>query len=155
MATYMLLTEMEPERFEAVYDALADEVKAALDVPIAKMLNSRMATVRKRPLALRLKALRAYLARKREDDLAMDMLRGYLLGPRKDIVLGFLDGTGVKHEEGEVDEEAEDPDPKKVADTVKALRAEHDAADVKLYLAVAKLQWPDSEAVATALADFD
>ena len=85
-----------------------------------------------------------------QDDRNMAML-AHLLA----IVLGFLDGTGVKHEEGEVDDEAGDPDPKKVAATVKQLCADHDPADVKLYLSVAVIQWPDSEAVAKALADFD
>ncbi|GJM22267.1 MAG: hypothetical protein DHS20C15_21820 [Planctomycetota bacterium] len=139
---HRLLTEMSPDRLAEIYRALPDAVRNALDGPIASSLNSRPASVRKRPEELKLKALRAYFVRKRDDDVAGDLLRAYLLGPRKELVTGFLDATGVPHEDGQIEGD-EQPDPKKLPDALKAAREAHGDADVDLYLEIARRQWPE------------
>ncbi len=152
---HQLLMDLSPERFGALYEALPAEVIGALDTPIASVLNSRVAKVRKRPLPMKLKALRAFLLRQRDDDLALEMLRGYLLGPRADLVKDFLDATGVPHEDGQINDEDSDepaePDPKKVPGAIKTLTEKHDPDDVRLYLEIAAMQWPEHEAVRKAL----
>ncbi len=145
-----LIDSMSLERLTALYESLEERGQRALDGPIGKALNSRPQTVAKRPLPMRIKALRAFILRTRDEDLALELVRSYLLGPRKDLVTGFLDGVGVPHEDGSIegdDEPAED----KVAETLEALGQEHDPGDVLLYLEVAAMQWPESEAVKKAL----
>jgi hypothetical protein len=139
---YQLLADLPPERFTAFYTALPEEMRQALDAPVARILNARLPSVRRQPAALKVRALRAWLARERDEALAGEMLRSYFLGPRKDMVVAFLDATGVKHKEGEV-EGGSGPDPAKVPDAIKALLAKHDPEDVRLYLRIAAAQWPD------------
>lgn len=144
-----LLTAMPLERLQGLYEALPDELARALDAPIAKALNSRPQTVAKRPVVMRMKALSAWLRRTRDDTLAGELLRTYLLGPRKELVVDFLDATGVEHEDGEIEGDGA-PDEARVPDALEALLADHDPGDVALYLEVATRQWPDSEAVTAA-----
>lgn len=139
---HQLLTGMPLERFAALYESLDEGVARALDGAIARMLNCRAGSVARQPAAMRVKALRAWIARERDDSVAGDLLAAYFLGPRKDLVIAFLDATGVAHEEGRVDGDAR-PDPAKVPDAARALAASHAQEDVRLYLQVASLQWPD------------
>jgi hypothetical protein len=151
MAVYQLVASLPPERFAALYAALPPEARQALDAPVARVLNSRVPSVRRMPEALKVKALRAWLTREKDEALAGEMLRAYFLGPRKPLVLAFLEATGVKHEDGQVTDESE-PDAARVPEAVQALLAAHERADVALYLRVAALQWPGNVAVRDALA---
>jgi len=148
---YQLVASLPPERFAALYAALPAEARSALDAPVARVLNARVPSVRRLPEALKVKALRAWLAREKDEALAGEMLRAYFLGPRKPLVLSFLDATGVKHEDGQVTDDAQ-PDAAKVPEAVKSLLTGHERADVALYLRIAALQWPGNEAVRQALA---
>src|SRR5262249_31100805 len=103
-------------------------MRQALDGPVARVLNARPAFVRRQPAALKITALRAFLAGERDDALSGEILRSYLLGPRKALVVAFLDATGVKHEDGQVGDDAR-PDPAKVKEAVQALVASHDRED--------------------------
>ena len=149
---YQLVAELSPERFTALYRALPDEMRQALDAPVARVLNARPTFVRRQPEALKIKALRAFLARERDDTLSGEILRSYFLGPRKALVVAFLDATGVKHEDGQVADEAA-PDAAKVPEAVKALLAAHEGEDVALYLRIAAIQWPENEAIRKASSD--
>lgn len=148
---HRLLSDLPPERLGELYRALPDPLRQALDAPVARVLNARVPSVRRHPEALKVKALRAWLARERDDALAGEILRAYLLGPRKRLVMDFLDATGVKHEDGQVGDDA-DPAADKVPGAVEKLLAAHAREDVRLYLGVAALQWPGNAAVREALA---
>jgi hypothetical protein len=145
-----LLLALSPERFAALYAALPEEVSQALDGVIARMLNSRVTSVRRQPQALRARALRAFLVRHRDETVAGDILRSYFLGPRLELVTQFLDATGVPHEKGQVSDDGK-PDAAKIPQAVGALSEAHDPADVQLYLAIAAMQWPDVPELRTAL----
>jgi len=147
---HILLTELPPERLGNLYEALEPQAQRALDAAIGRALNSRPQSVVRRPLVLRMKALRAWLLRTRDDDLAGELLRAYFLGARKALVTGFLDATGVKHDEGSVEDEGV-PDEAKIPAAVEAALAAHDPGDVLLYLEIAALQWPESQAIKQAL----
>lgn len=146
---YQLLAELPPERFTAFYDALPEEMRQALDAPVARVLNARLPSVRRQPAALKARALRAWLAKERDEALPGEMLRSYFLGPRKDLVVAFLDATGVKHKEGQIEDDSK-PDAAKVADAIAAMRKAHDAHDVRLYLRIAAVQWPEDETIRKA-----
>ncbi len=148
---YQLVADLPPERFAALYAALPPEARQALDAPVARVLNSRIPSVRRLPEALKVKALRAWLSREKDEALAGELLRAYFLGPRKPLVSDFLDATGVTHQDGQVADDAQ-PDAAKVPEAVQKLLAGHDRADVALYLRIAALQWPENEGVRKALA---
>ena len=74
----------------------------------------------------------------------------YLMNNAKQLVIDFLDGTGVKHEEGMIESMSDLPDEAKVAETVQALDEKYDPQDVTLYLALAAEQWPSVTAVESA-----
>jgi len=150
---YRLLTEMSVDRLAVVYEALPEEMTLALSGPIGQALNSRPQSVAKRPVGMKVRGLRAFLLKKKDETLSAEMLRAYFLGPRADLVKQFLDATGVAHEDGQVEHEDSQPDPKKVATAVKALREKHDDEDVDLYLRVAAIQWPENEGLAKAVED--
>ncbi len=145
-----LVLDLPPESLAALYRALPDPMRQALDAPVARVLNARLPSVRRQPEALKLRALRAWLTRERDEALAGEMLRAYLLGPRKALVTAFLDSTGVRHEDGQVGDEST-PDAAKVAGAVEALLRDHAREDVRLYLRVAALQWPGNAGVREAL----
>ena len=146
---YQLLADLPADRFAALYASLPDEMRQALDAPVARVLNTRLPSVRRQPAALKVRALRAWLARERDEALAGEMLRSYFLGPRKDLVVAFLDATGVKHTDGQVEGDTQ-PDPAKVPDAIAALRKAHDPQDVQLYMRIATVQWPEDEAIREA-----
>ncbi|HZL99893.1 MAG TPA: hypothetical protein VFD43_06545 [Planctomycetota bacterium] len=146
-----LLIALPPERFATLYRSLDPPLARALDGAIAQVLHARVQSVAKAPEGLRVKALRTWIARQKDDAVAGDLLRGYFLGARKALVIQFLDATGTAHEDGQVTEEGQ-PDAAKVADAVKSLLNDHDRDDVRLYLQIAARQWPGIPAVAEALA---
>lgn len=145
-----LVLDMSLERLQAIVEELPGPVRQALDGAAAQALNSRPQTIHKRPLPMRIKALRSTLTRKRDEDLAGDILRTYLLGPRKELVSAFLDATGVPHEDGQIEDDSE-PAADKVPGAVEQLVKDHDRDDVVLYLEIAAFQWPENEAVRAAL----
>ena len=146
-----LLIALPPERFANLYRSLDPPLARALDGAIAQVLHARVQSVAKQPEAIRVKALRHWIGRQKDDAVAGDLLRAYFLGPRKPLVIQFLDATGTPHEEGQVTDEGK-PDAAKVPDAVKALLADHDRDDVRLYLQIAARQWPEVPALGEALA---
>jgi hypothetical protein len=147
---YQLLTDQPLERLQTIYEALPQEVRSALDSPIAKALNSRPSSLVRRNVAYKVRGLRAFLVKQRDDALAQDIVRSYLLGPRKDMVTAFLEATGVAHEDGQVEDEEAVPEGAKVSAAIEGLMADYDKDDVALYLTVATAQWPDVTELAEA-----
>ena len=146
---FQLLAELDPQRFAALYASLPADMRNALDAPVARVLNARLSSARRQPDALKARALRAWLAKERDEALAGEMLRSYFLGPRKDLVVAFLDATGVKHKEGQIEDDYR-PDAAKVPDAISAMRKAHDPHDVRLYLRIAAVQWPEDETIRKA-----
>ncbi|MGQ0554205.1 MAG: hypothetical protein ACT4PU_13410 [Planctomycetota bacterium] len=149
---HQLLINLPLDRFAVLYEALPAELSAAFDGAVARMLNCRLPSVRRQPPALRAKALRLWIQRQRDDAVAGDLLRAYFLGPRKALVVEFLDSAGVQHEDGQVGPEGQ-PDDARVADAVQTLLAAHERSDVLLYLQIAQQQWPECAPLTAAVAD--
>ncbi len=145
-----LLTAMSPDRFGRLYARLDPQVARVFDGAIARVLNARPGSVGKLPAPTRTKALRAWLLREKDEAVAGDLLRAYFLGPAKELVVEFLDATGVKHEDGQV-EDGTEPDGGRVASAVSDLLEDHDVEDVRLYLQIAARQWPSIEELGRAL----
>lgn len=149
-----LVLDLSVERFLEIVRELPSEVRMGLDVAAARALNSRPQAMRRRSEEMKVRAVRSWIARKRDDDLAGEILRAYFLGPRKDLVCAFLDATDCKHEDGQVEDDAA-PDAGKVPAAIDTLLQEHSAADLRLYLGIAALQWPDNAGLGEGIKRLD
>ena len=138
------LERMSDERFLAIYEALSENGFGPLDSEVARALKFRPQAIRKLPLPQRAKKARSILRGGHNAELTYELLGTYLVRRCKDLVTGFLDATGVPHEEGMI-EDVDDavPDPEKIPGAIEALDAAHDAEDVTLYLALCSQQWPE------------
>jgi hypothetical protein len=146
------LKQMSPERFLAIYQGLEVQGFGPLDKEVALSLRFRPQAVTKLPMAQRARRARTLLEAGRSAELAYEVFGAYLIRHRKDLVTGFLDATGVKHEDGMVEDVGrERPDGAKVEAAVKDLDARFPPEDVTLYLVLAAEQWPDVAPLRAAL----
>jgi hypothetical protein len=79
------------------------------------------------------------------------LLRGWLIKAHKALLVDFLDGVGVAHRDGLVDDLPETVDDAKLKATVDALLAKHSADVVKVYLhsfnSMNESQWKNLEQI--------
>ncbi len=137
------LKGMKEERFLHIYESLAHEGFGPLDGEVAKVLKFRPHMIRKLPMPKRAKTAQALLVRGGNAELCYELFGSYLMKHAKELVIDFLDGTGVEHEDGMVNNiDTAKPAPDKVSATVSELDGKYDSADVTLYLSMAAEQWP-------------
>lgn len=143
------LERMSEERFLAIYEALSEQGFGPLDSEVARALKFRPQAIKKLPLEQRARKARSILRASHNAELTYELLGTYLVRHCKDLVTGFLDATGVPHEEGMI-EDVEDavPDPARIPAAIEALDAAHDPEDVTLYLALCSQQWPEQPLLA-------
>jgi len=91
---------MSPERFLSIYRSLERQGFGPLDADVAKSLRFRPQAIRKLPMEQRAKRARMLIESTKNANLAYEIVGGYLLKTCKDLVVGFLDATDVKHQEG-------------------------------------------------------
>jgi len=136
------LKRMSEERFLAIYEALLNNGFGPLDGEVAKALKFRPQAVKKLPLKLRARRARLILERGSKAEMCYELFGSYLLKKRKELVLAFLDGTGVEHDDGMIANIEEcKPDPEKIAAVIAELDRQHPAEDVTLYLSICAEQW--------------
>jgi hypothetical protein len=140
------LQRLSEPRFQALYQALVDENGfGPLDLEIARQLRFRPQAVKKLPIETRAKRARGLLQSKRDANSAYEVFGAYLVRTHLALVTGFLDATGVAHENGMIqDVQTAKPDPAKIEAAVAALDAKHAPEDVTLYLSMCAEQWPES-----------
>ena len=137
------LKGISEEQFLTMYEALAQQGFGPLDHEVANAYRFRPQAIRKLPMAKRAKRAKSILISKARAELCYEMFGTYLIQHRKDLVTGFLDATGVEHEDGMLETlETNQPDPAKIADAVKELDGKFEPEDVTLYLALCAEQWP-------------
>lgn len=137
------LKKMSPDRFLAIYKSLENQGYGPLDGEVAKSLRFRPQAIRKLPIEQRARRARSILEGSSNTELAYELFGAYLIKHHKELVTGFLDATGVKHEGGMIEDvEGQKPAAGKVKATVGDLDAKHPSEDVTLYLAIAAEQWP-------------
>ncbi|QDV05721.1 hypothetical protein Poly30_12220 [Planctomycetes bacterium Poly30] len=137
------LKAMKEDRFLAIYEQLAQDGYGPLDGEVAKVLKFRPLAIKKLPMEKRAKTAQSLLIRGGNAELCYELFGTYLMTKTKDLVIDFLDGTDVQHEEGMVQNiEEQKPAGDKVAATVAELDKKYDVGDVTLYLSMAAEQWP-------------
>ena len=136
------LKAMSPERFAAIYESLELNGFGPLDNEVAKSLKFRPIAVKKLPIAQRAKRARMLLETSANSELAYEVFGAYLIRHKKGLVTGFLDKTGVPHEDGMIEDlDTGVPQKSKLAAAVADLDKEFPAEDVTLYLALCAQQW--------------
>lgn len=116
---------------------------------IASARKVRPIFLDKQPRKERHGGMIGYLSRPGLELAAGTMLRGWLLKGHKSLLVDFLDGTGIAHKEGVVDDLPESVDDAKLKATVDALLAKHQVDVVKVYLhsfnSMNESQWKNLE----------
>ena len=142
------LKSLSDERFGAIYESLAQNGFGPLDGEVAKAMKFRPQAIRKLPMVQRAKRARNIVTSGGMADLCYELFGTYLMSGHKQLVIDFLDGTDVEHEEGMLKSpDSAKPDPAKLGAVVEELDRSYDPADVTLYLAVAAEQWPSVQEI--------
>ena len=135
---------LSEERFLAIYEALSEKGYGPLDGEVAKLLRFRPQAIKKIPLEKRAKLARGWIEQKHSTDLCYELFGTYLVRTKRELVTGFLDATGVPHDQGMIEDiDKARPDPAKLEEAVQALDGKFARDDVTLYLALCAEQWPN------------
>jgi hypothetical protein len=144
---------MSPERFFSIYNSLEHQGYGPMDGDVAKSLRFRPQAIRKLPMEQRAKRARMLIESTKNANLAYEIVGGYLLKTCKDLVVGFLDATDVKHQDGMIEDIAGvKPATAKIAGAVAELDKKFAKDDVTLYLVLCAEQWPEEKAFGKLLA---
>lgn len=137
------LKALDEARFLAIYEALSNQGFGPLDGEVAKLMKFRPQAIRKLPMEQRARKARGLLQSRANAELTYEIFGTYLLKEHRGLVTGFLDATGVRHEDGMIEDlDGNPPDAKKLDAAVAELDAKFAPADVTLYLAMCAEQWP-------------
>ncbi|MHB1305816.1 MAG: hypothetical protein ACYDC1_00665 [Limisphaerales bacterium] len=142
------------EILEHAYTADKPLYKAIL-AAVAAANRIRPAFFEKQPRAQRHAEMLAALTRPRMEEAAANLLRGWLLTVEIHLIIEFLDGLGVPHKEGVVEDFPESVDEVRLKSTVDAVLARHDPERVIIYLNVLKSTSGVNWASLDALIDSD
>ena len=137
------IQRMKPERFLALYKSLEQQGFGPLDGEVAKVLRFRPQSIRKLSIEERARTAKRLLESSRNAELAYELLGAYLIKNCKELVTGFLDATGVKHDQGMIENvEQQKPDAARLPGAVAELDKKFAPEDVTIYLAICAEQWP-------------
>ncbi|MAB81394.1 MAG: hypothetical protein CMJ89_18805 [Planctomycetes bacterium] len=151
MAVLEQLDKLSDDRFLAIYTSLGDRGFGPLDGEVAKAMKFRPQAIKKLPMDRRAKKARGLIVMHRNAELCYELFGSYLVKTKRDLVTGFLDATGVEHEDGMIQNiDAAAPKDEMIAAAVKDLDQRFDPDDVTLYLALAVEQWPEVEKLTEA-----
>ena len=143
MAVLEHFKTFDEARFFALYQALTENGYGPIDGEIAKLLKFRPHAIRKLPLEKRAKLARQWIDQKKNAELCYELFGTYLMRTKRELVTGFLEKTGVKHDNGLIEDvDHNTPAPDKVAAAVAELDQKFGADDVTLYLSMCAEQWP-------------
>ncbi|MFT4540120.1 MAG: hypothetical protein ACI841_000492 [Planctomycetota bacterium] len=137
------LKSLSDETFHKIYDSLAQQGFGPMDGEVAKAMKFRPQAIRKLAMDQRAKRARSILLRSNNSEMTYEIFGSYLISQHKGLVSGFLDATGVEHDDCMIQniDEAK-PDVAKLGEAIKTLDESFDASDVTLYLALCAEQWP-------------
>ena len=119
-------------------EAAGEQAQAVL--LIAKHMKSRPKTVATFDAERKARAFAGMLDV--PDDLAARLLIVYHLAEQRPMMAAFLDGLGIAHDHGLIEDETARPDPDKIAPAAAALARAFPAGDVAVYLNTLLLQDP-------------
>lgn len=122
------------------------EIYRATLAAVAEARKLRPAFLQRKPRKERHEAMIATLGRPRMEEAASHLLGTWLLKAQTPMLTEFLDGVGIKHKEGVVEELPEAVDDGKLNAAVEALLAKYPQEKVAVYLnafhTTSEKQWP-------------
>lgn len=118
---------------------------------VANARKVRPVFLDKQPRPARHAGMIVYLSRPGLELAAGTLLRGWLFKAHKSLLADFLDGVGIAHKDGVVDDLPESVDDGKLKSAVDTLLAKHSPDVVKVYLhsfnTMNESQWKNLEAL--------
>jgi len=155
LRSYQIFASMDPEHARAVMRLLAEkapEIFAQALAAASVALRVRPVYLRKQPFEKRADAVRRSLARVASGPVASEILAVYFLDCRKELLMEWLDGVGLAHEDGVL--EADEPPQPEAAGVLEAARGflgVDEDPDRRLLLAAfaaqPAIEWPALEAM--------
>jgi hypothetical protein len=150
MTAHEILGFMSSGLSAQILDDLFVEDKPLYKAILAAVANAkrvRPVFMEKLSRAQRHPEMIAILSRASQDEVAGNLLRGWLLKRQLAVVTDFLDGLGIKHDKGVVEDLPESVDDAALKNTVEALLAKHPQEVVAVYLlsfySMNDVQWPN------------
>lgn len=154
MRSYQVFASLPPDRARAVMQRLAEEAPAVFAQAVAAAavaMKARPLYLQRQPFDKRAEAVRRSLSRVAADPVAAEVLAVYFLQCRKELLVEWLDGVGLEHEDGTLTGDSP-PEPAKdeLDGAVGRFLAGDDDPDRRLLLAAFAAQdaveWPELEA---------
>jgi len=155
MRAYQVFATLEPERAEALFRGLQKKSPEMFTNAVAAAsgaLKSRPGYLLKQPFPKRVQAVRRALSRVASNTIAEEIFAVYFLEVKQELLVEWLDGVGLEHDEGSLeDDHPEEPEKDQLEAAVKAFRAVDDDLDRELLLrafaAQSAIDWPALEAL--------
>ncbi len=153
MRAYQVFARMTPERAHALLEGLRKEAPAIYSQALGAAsvwLKARPQFVMKQRPPQRAKLVRQALSRVATNVVAEEVLAAYFLQVKKALLIEWLDGLGLAHDEGALEADAP-PEPARDAleKAVVAFRKPEEAEDRELLLhafaAQSAIDWPELE----------
>ena len=158
MRPHEIFAAMPPEHGQAFFATLAEQCPALFTQAVhaaAVAMKSRPQYLFRQPPEKRGAAVRRALARVAAGPMAEEILATYFLECRKEVLVAWLDGIGLEHEDGVLKEENPPcPEEKKLAKQVKSFLGKKNDPDRALLLAAfaaqSTIEWPALDALVEA-----
>ncbi len=118
---------------ESAYSSDKESYRATL-AAVAEARKLRPAFLERKPRSERHQEMAAYLAKPRLEAAASLLLRSWLVKHHTPMLIDFLDGLGVKHEKGVVEDLPATVDDARLKSSVENLLAKYPLEEVAVYL---------------------
>jgi len=150
MRAFQIFASMSPERSEEVFTKIANQSPAAFTQAVyaaAAAMKARPQFLAKQPFPKRAAAVRRALARVTSNGVAEEMLAVYFLECENKVLVEWLDGLGIAHEEGTLKEDAPpQPEEAKLREAIASFRGDDSDPDrlllLKAFTAQSAIDWP-------------
>jgi hypothetical protein len=150
MRAYQIFAAMSPERCEEVFTKIAKHSPATFTQAVyasAAAMKARPQFLAKQPFPKRAAAVRRALARVASNGVAEEMLAVYFLECENKVLVEWLDGLGIAHEEGTLKEDAPpQPEEAKLRDAIASFRGDDSDPDrlllLQAFAAQSAIDWP-------------
>jgi len=150
MRAYQIFAAMTPERCEEVFGKIAKQSPATFTQAVyasAAAMKARPQFLAKQPFPKRAAAVRRALARVASNGVAEEMLAVYFLECENKVLVEWLDGLGIAHEEGTLKEDAPpQPEDAKLREAIASFRGDDSDLDrlllLQAFAAQSAVDWP-------------
>ena len=160
MRAFQIFAGMKPEQAEDFFREIADQAPGSFTQALyaaASAFKSRPQFLIKQPFPKRASMVRRALAQVTSNAVSEEMLAIYFLECKKDVLIEWLDGLGIEHDEGSLKEEnPKEPEAEALQKAIDEFRGKDDSPDrdllLKAFASQNAIQWPSLDAFIEGLA---